>query len=163
MTLQQISEGIDQRASEWATPFKNLLRTVPDDPRIMLKIIAFAQHAVMHHFSELKRAPVIADFREAVAQASVASFRLGLLVGLKLDLPNFAKPGLEHVSEIAEEMGLADLISPDMTECEVCYGSGSICNTCGKSVNACNCSNGDRESFSPVTCLTCDGRGVVAI
>jgi hypothetical protein len=157
MTLQQISEGIDQRASEWATPFKDLLRTVPDDPRVMHKIIAFAQHAVTHHFSELKRAPVIADFREAVAQASVASFRLGLLVGMKLD-----PPGLQHVSEIAESMHLSEMIGRELKECETCYGSGSICNTCGKSVNACNCSNGDRESFSPVTCLTCDGRGVVA-
>lgn len=157
MTLTQISEGISEHVGEWGKPYKDLLQEVPDDPRILAKLQSFVRYAANRRLTLGGNMPGPYDFQDAIAAASVAAFRLGLLIGLKLD-----PPGLVHVSEVAESMDLLSLINPETEECEVCYGSGSVCNRCGKSVNACNCSDGNRDLFDPVTCDACNGQGVVS-
>lgn len=156
MTLAQISAGIDQNIGTWGMAYKDLIQRVPDDPRIMAKLQDFTRHVIGQHFSELHRVPSISDFQQAIALSSVAAFRLGLLVGLKLD-----HPGLVHASEVAAGMDLSAL-EPETQECEVCYGNGSVCGRCGKSVNMCECGDGNRNLFDPVCCDICNGRGIVS-
>jgi hypothetical protein len=96
--------------------------------------------------------PAIA-VRRALQLASVANFRLGLLVGIKLYAPETSPKEPAPIEQKQPETVL--LPDPIATPCPQCLGRGEVCLRCGYVAAECSCGT----DYSPVNCELCNGKG----
>lgn len=143
MTDDQLLSMLSSDISSLSAPHAARLKTISDSPAVLLKLRGFLGHVIM---TELARGPVTPEkVRSAMASLAVATFRLGLVVGLELDREPPPPPTLLP------------------TPCDLCDGSGYVCLQCGNARRACECKWSDIRvaSYDPVLCPVCHGEGVL--
>jgi hypothetical protein len=160
MTLQEISSGIRDHASEWSAPYRDLMTEVPDDANVFAKISILAQTSVNRMEGRQIDA---ATLGEVISSCSIATFRLGLLIGILLNEGTAPpqegghEPTQEELNDLFRAPDEMDTGTQVFERCDACQGTRQICIRCGSSCHECQCQRG----FSPVECDACNGKGTV--